>query len=86
MPTPIHQHLADAGALAAWEPLDDNALVTCKIRSHDVWETRLYEFVRKKDGWLIDTNPGFLRRVSWEEVVDWFCRMRPIEIELLTTV
>jgi hypothetical protein len=88
MTTTVHQQLTEAGALAAWEPLDGHAIVTCKIRSEapEAWETRVYEFVRKKDGWLIDTNPGFLRRESWEETVDWFCRMRPIEIDLLTTV
>lgn len=96
MATTVHQQLTAARGLAAWEPLDGHAIVTCKIRIWvaNAWETHMYEFVRSQGGWLIDTNPGFLRRASWEEAVDWFCRMcahvidrhGPIEIDLLTTV
>jgi len=35
---------------------------------------------------LLDTNPGYLNRQSWEDVVGWLCHMRPLEIDLLTTV
>ena len=44
MATPVHQQLRDAGALAAWEPLDGHAVVMCKIRvqsgAYDAWEPR----------------------------------------------
>ena len=86
----FHQRLTDAEALDAWEPLDGHAIVTCKIRirsgAYDTWEPRTYEFLRTQNGWTIDTNPGYLRRECWQHVVTWFCRMKPIEIELLTTV
>lgn len=65
--------------------------MTCKVRirsgAYDAWEPRTYEFRRAPPGaWIIDTNPGFLRRDSWERVVSWFCCMDPIEIDLVTTV
>lgn len=86
----LHQHLRSALDLEAWEPIDGHAIATCKIRiqsgAYDAWEPRTYAFQRVQDGWIIDTHPGYLRRASWEQVVDWFWRMRPIEIELLTTV
>lgn len=89
--TIVHQHLADAGALDAWEPQDGHAIVTCKIRirsgAYDAWEPRTYEFLRVSPGaWIIDTNPGILRRASWDDVVGWFNCMQPIEIDLVTTV
>ena len=90
MSTPVHQKLRDASALAAWEPLDGHAVLTCKIRvrswAYDAWEPRTYEFTRTASGWTIDTNPGYLNRQSWEDVVGWLCHMRPLEIDLLTTV
>lgn len=88
MATTIHQQLAEAGALAAWEPLDGHAIVTCKIRrgATNARETCMYAFVRGQGGWVIYMNPGAQRCVSWEDAVDWFCRMYPIEIDLLTTV
>lgn len=46
----------------------------------------MYERMRGQDGWVIDTNPGLLKRASWQETVDWLCQMHPIKIELLTTV
>jgi hypothetical protein len=86
MTATVYQHLTNADALAAWEPIDGHALVTCKIHNGGAWENRTYEFDRCQDGWIIDTTPGYLKRASWQEAVDWFCRMRPSEIELLTTV
>jgi hypothetical protein len=86
----FHKRLIDAEALDAWEPLDGHSIVTCKIRirsgAYDTWEPRTYEFLRTQGGWIIDTNPGYLRRESWQHVVSWFCLMQPIEIELLTTL
>lgn len=91
-----YQPLAEAAALDVWEPRGGYALVTCKISVrtgiHEKWEPRTYEFRYVPDGWrqggwwCIDTNPGYLRRESWESVVSWFCRMCPVDIELLTTV
>jgi hypothetical protein len=85
----VHQQLVSAEALEAWEPRDGHAIVTCKIRipngACDAWEPRTYEFLRARGGWIIDTNPGYLRRERWQHVVAWFCRMQPIEIDLLTT-
>lgn len=87
----VYQHLTDAAALDAWQPMDGYAIVTCKIQIHSGayagWEPRTYEFRRTSSGtWIIDTDPGFLRRDSWDAVVGWFCGMRPIEINLVTTV
>ena len=86
----IYQHLVDAADLDAWQPLDGHAIVTCKIQvrsgAYDAWEPRTYEFRRTARGaWIIDTNPGILLRDFWDEVVGWFCFMRPIEIELVTS-
>jgi hypothetical protein len=87
----IHQYLADAAALDAWQPCDGYPIVTCKIQIHsgayDAWEPRTYEFRRITSGaWIIDTNPGILLQDSWDAVVGWFCCMQPIEIDLVTTV
>ncbi len=86
----IYQRLVDAEALSAWYPRDGHALVTCKIQirsgAYEAWELRTYEFRRTSLGWIIDTNPGILRRYSWDDVVSWFCCMRPIGIDLVTTV
>ena len=85
-----YQPLSEAAALGVWEPHGGYALVTCKISVRtglrEAWESRTYEFLRTQDGWTIDTNPGYLHRESWEHVVAWFCRMCPVDIELLTTV
>lgn len=90
MSTPVHQKLRDASTLAAWEPIDGYAVLTCKIRVRsgacDTWEPRTYAFTRTASGWSIDTNPGYLNRQSWDDVVGWLCHMRPLEIDLLTTV
>ncbi len=53
----IHQYLADAASLDAWEPCDGCAIVTCKIRirsgAYDAWEPRTYEFRRTTPGaWI----------------------------------
>jgi hypothetical protein len=83
----IHQRLVEASAFDAWEPRDGHAIVTCKIKVHiGKWEPRTYEFLRTREGWTIDTHPGHLSRNNWQGVVDWFCRMQPIDIDLLTTV
>lgn len=86
----LYQPLRSGLDLEAWEPLDGHAIVTCKIRiqsgAYDAWEPRTYEFHRVQDGWIIDLNPGYLKRESWEQVTNWLWGMRPIEIELLTTV
>lgn len=74
-----YQPLSEAAALGVWEPRGGYAL-------REAWESRTYEFLRAQDGWTIDTNPGYLHRESWEHVVAWFCRMCPVDIELLTTV
>ena len=85
----IHQHLLRAEALDAWEPIDGLAIVTCKVRvrsgAYDAWEPRVYEFLRTQDGWTIDTNPGYLRCESWQQIVGWLCYMQPVEIDLITT-
>lgn len=85
-----YQSLPHPYALAAWQPINGHAVVTCKIHSgllNGTWEDRTYEFQRQPSGtWIIDTHPGILRRPSWEGVVEWFCGMGPSEIELLTTV
>lgn len=88
----IYQRLPSAEALETSEPRDGHALVTCKIRVQSgaynawEWESRTYEFRRTRDGWTIYTDPGYLPRPSWRHVIDWFRRMAPIEIDLLTTV
>jgi hypothetical protein len=90
MATTFHQRLKRVEALAAWEPCDGHAILTCKIRvqsgAYDAWEPRTYEFVRTTSGWTIDTNPGYLNRLSWDDVVGWLQCMQPIDIDLLTTV
>jgi hypothetical protein len=86
----LYQHLSSPEVLDAWEPRDGHAYVACKIRilsgAYDAWEPRTYEFLRTQDGWIVDTNPGLLRLASWQLVVEWFCLMRPVEIDLVTTV
>jgi len=87
----IHQHITDAASLDAWQPRDGYAIATCKILissgAYTAWEPRTYEFRRTAQGaWIIDTNPGILWRDSWEDVVHWFCAMKPVEIDLITTV
>lgn len=86
----VHQQLLRAAALQAWEPRDGHAILTCKVRvqhgAYDTWENRTYEFVRTDNGWTIGTNPGYLRAQSWDDCVDWLCRMQPTNIDLLTTV
>lgn len=90
MSTEHFQRLADPAELDAWEPVDGHAVVTCKIRmqsgAYDTWEPRTYELNRIPAGWIIDTNPGYLRRDSWDDVVYWLRCMWPIDIEIVTTV
>ena len=91
MQATIYHHLATAESLDAWQPLDGHMIVTCKIRilsgGYDAWETRTYEFRRSDLGtWIVYTDPGIRVCDSWDGVVDWFCHMRPIEIDLVTTV
>jgi hypothetical protein len=69
------------------------------LRTDEPWQTvcdslleayheakRLLNDKEENEGWIIDTNPGFLRRESWQLIVEWFCLMQPVEINLLTTV
>lgn len=91
-----HEHyvkLRHPQDLDAWEPRDGYALVACRVmvlpetgHAPAVWESRTYEFQRLSGYWLIDTNPGVMRREVWHDVVDWLCRMHPADIEILTTV
>lgn len=88
----VYQQLRSADDLGAWEPRDGHAIVTCRIRiqsgAYDAWEPRTYEFefARSTERWLINTNPGYLPRDTWDDVVEWLYCMQPIDIELVTTV
>ncbi len=88
-----HVKLQRPEDLDAWEPRDGHAIVTCKVRvqsgAYDAWEPRTYEFeAGPGGGWVVypGGGPGGILRDSWQHVVNWFCCMRPIEIELVTTV
>lgn len=83
----VYQRLRHPSELDAWEPRGGYALLTCKILIGVTWEPRTYEFIRSPQGiWTIDTNPGLLRRGSWEDVAAWFESMRPREIDLVTEI
>lgn len=85
-----YQPIRDPSDLCIWEPREGHAIVACKVDAgRGVWEPRTYEFRKcASGGWLIqvgDSGPPY-GRGSWAEVVHWLCLMRPIEIELVTTV
>lgn len=85
-----HLELQRADDLEAWEPIDGHAIVTCKVDlGRGKWEDRTYELESSRTGgWVVypGGGPGGMRRDTWLHVVHWFRSMRPIDIELVTTV
>lgn len=73
--------LEQAGALLTAEPAD-SCIVTCAIMNGSSYEDRAYGFNRCPDGWIIDTDPGILRRASWADCVRWLLSLRPVNVEV----
>lgn len=86
--------LAKPSDLARCQPRGSRAVVTCEIMEQKggnwQWSPRTYEFSRRAAlghmQWRIDSDGCFVsNRITWDDVVDWFCRMCPRNIEVLTT-
>ncbi len=65
----------------------DRALIACQIQTGPAmaWTNRTYDVVRSPDGqWRIDFGEGALEpRRCWAAVLDWLCKLRPRDVELL---
>lgn len=61
------------------------ALISCQIPAGDGWLDRTYEVIRARDGqWMVDFGAGPLEpRRSWEDVLNWLCRLSPRDVEML---